>query len=114
MDHWHPEMFENTSPTYPDKSGDYHLSTDLVDKSIQYVSDHLAAAPGNPFFMYLAFGAMHFPLHAPQSDIARFKHRYDAGWDVARRARFERSPITGNSIARPVARLVRTITATRE
>jgi arylsulfatase len=30
VDHWHPELFENVSPTYPEKSKDYHLSVDLV------------------------------------------------------------------------------------
>lgn len=95
MDHWHPEMFENTSPAYPDKSGDYHLSTDLVDNSIRYVADHIAAAPDNPFFMYLAFGAMHFPLHAPQSDIERHNGKYDSGWDVTRQVRFERQLADG-------------------
>ncbi|MEL7185336.1 MAG: arylsulfatase [Pseudomonadota bacterium] len=95
MDHWHPEMFENTSPVYPDKSGDYHLSTDLVDNSIRYVADHIAAAPDNPFFLYLAFGAMHFPLHAPQSDIDRHKGKYDTGWDVVRSERFKRQLESG-------------------
>lgn len=89
MDHWHPEMFENTSPVYPDKSGDYHLSTDLVDNSIRYVADHLAASPQNPFFLYLAFGAMHFPLHAPPTNIDRHRGRYDEGWDGVRRRRFQ-------------------------
>ena len=37
MDHWHPEMFENTQAAYPNKSNNYHLSTDLVDKSIDYL-----------------------------------------------------------------------------
>jgi arylsulfatase len=90
MDHWHPEMFENTSPAYPDKSGDYHLSTDLVDRSIDYMADQFAAAPDDPFFLYLAFGAMHFPLHAPQADIERHRGKYDQGWDGVRAERFEK------------------------
>ena len=90
MDHWHPEMFENTSAAYPDKPADYHLSTDLVDRSIDYVADHIAATPEKPFFMYLAFGAMHFPLHAPQSDILEHRGNYDGGWDAVRRRRFEK------------------------
>jgi arylsulfatase A-like enzyme len=95
MDHWHPEMFENTSAAYPQKSDDYHLSADLVDRSIAYVSDHLAAAPDNPFFMYLAFGAMHFPLHAPQEDISRHHGRYDEGWEVMRKRRFKQQVASG-------------------
>jgi len=95
MDHWHPEMFENTSPAYPEKTADYHLSTDLVDRSIDYVADHIAAAPDNPFFLYLAFGAMHFPLHAPRDDINRQRGKYDQGWDTVRQSRFEKQIAMG-------------------
>ncbi len=90
IDHWHPEMFENTSAAYPDKGDDYHLSADLVDRSIYYVADHLAASPDKPFYLYLAFGAMHFPLHAPADDIRRHRGAYDRGWDVVRAERFQR------------------------
>ncbi|MEM1439180.1 MAG: arylsulfatase [Pseudomonadota bacterium] len=88
IDHWHPEMFENTSPAYPEKTADYHLSHDLASRSIDYIADHTSATPERPFFLYLAFGAMHFPLHAPADDIRRHRGRYDAGWDVVRDARF--------------------------
>jgi arylsulfatase len=90
MDHWHPEMFENTVAAYPEKDSDYHLSTDLIDRSVAYIEDHLAATPENPFFLYLAFGACHFPLHAPADDIRRHRGRYDAGWDAIRSQRFKR------------------------
>ncbi len=90
IDHWHPEMFENTSAAYPAKTKDYHLSADLVDRSIHYVADHLAATPEKPFFLYLAFGAMHFPLHAPADLIRRYRGRYDEGWDEIRAERFQR------------------------
>ena len=62
MDHFHPELFENNVAAYPDKSENYHLSEDLVSHGIQYIQDHLAAAPDNPFFMYLAFGACHYSI----------------------------------------------------
>jgi arylsulfatase len=90
IDHWHPEMFENTSAAYPDKSQGYHLSADLVSQSIRYVGDHLAATPERPYFLYLAFGAMHFPLQAPADDIERYRGDYDTGWDELRKARFRR------------------------
>ena len=95
MDHWHPEMFENTVPAYPSKDSDYHLSTDLVDRSVAYIEDHLAATPENPFFLYLAFGACHFPLHAPADDIRRHRGQYASGWDVIRGQRFERQKEIG-------------------
>ena len=90
IDHWHPEMFENTSAAYPDKDENYHLSSDLVGQSIRYVGDHLAATPERPYFLYLAFGAMHFPLHAPADDIEHYRGDYDSGWDTLRDARFRR------------------------
>ena len=103
VDHWHPELFEGVSPVYPDKSDNYHLSEDLVDKSIHYIQNHLAAAPDKPFFHYLGFGACHFPLHVPKRDIARQKGKFDAGYDVDRQKRFERQKALG--IVPPSARL---------
>ena len=95
VDHWHPELFENVSPTYPDKGKDYHLSVDLVDKSISYIQNHLAAAPEKPFFHYIGFGACHFPLHVPAEDIERQRGKFDQGYDLARKKRFERQKILG-------------------
>ncbi len=95
IDHWHPEMFENTSAAYPEKTVDYHLSADLVNRSIHYIADSLAARPEQPFFLYLAFGAMHFPLHAPADYIRRHRGRYDSGWDRVRADRFNRQLASG-------------------
>ncbi|MEM9529766.1 MAG: sulfatase-like hydrolase/transferase [Pseudomonadota bacterium] len=95
MDHWHPEMFENTVAAYPEKPADYHLSSDLVDRSIDYVADHLTSSPERPYFLYLAFGAMHFPLHAPAADIDRYRGDYDQGWDKIRAERFARQQALG-------------------
>ena len=89
MDHFHPELFENNVAAYPEKSDSYHLSEDLVDHGIQYIQDHLATAPENPFFMYLAFGACHFPFHAPEDYIKHQKGRYDRGWDELRAERYK-------------------------
>jgi arylsulfatase A-like enzyme len=95
IDHFHPELFENNVQVHPDKSGGYHLSEDLVTRLSTYVKDHISATPSNPFFAYLAFGACHFPFHAPQSYLDDFRGRYDAGWDVLRAERFERQKELG-------------------
>ena len=39
--------------------------------------------PDQPWFLYLAFNAPHFPLHARPEDIAKYRNRYTAGWDRA-------------------------------
>ena len=95
MDHWHPEMFENTQAAYPDKSDNYHLSEDLAQKSVDYIKDHLTSDIDKPFFMYLAFGACHFPLHAPSDDIRRKKGQYNEGYELVRRKRFEKQKEIG-------------------
>jgi arylsulfatase len=64
-------------------------STDLwTDYGIRFVDEALAA--GKPFFLYLAHNAPHFPLQAPQEEIARFRGRYKVGWDQLRRDRHAR------------------------
>ncbi len=95
MDHFHPELFENHTEARPVKDENYHLSEDLVDHGIQYIQDHLTAAPDNPFFMYLAFGACHFPLHAPEDYIARHRGKYGMGWEKLRDQRFANQQAQG-------------------
>ena len=48
-----------------------------------------------PFFLYVAFTAPHWPLHAPEDDIAACAGRYDDGWDALRAARYERMKSMG-------------------
>jgi arylsulfatase A-like enzyme len=88
VDHWHPEMFENNAATYPNKDDNYHLSSDLADRAIDYIQDHLASSPDQPFFHYLAFGACHFPLHAPADLVGTYRGQYDKGWEEVRAQRF--------------------------
>ena len=94
-DHWHPELFRNRTATYPDKTGGYHLTEDLVDRAMGFVRDHLVASAAEPFFLYLAFGACHFPYHVPPEFMARHRGRYDAGWDAIRAQRFARQQALG-------------------
>lgn len=43
-----------------------------------------------PFFCYLPFNAPHGPHHAPRSNVEKYDHRFDAGWDEMRRVRYQR------------------------
>src|SRR5262249_29060943 len=51
--------------------------------------------PGKPFFLYFAPGAMHAPHQAPESWIARFRGRYDEGWEAFRARAFARQQELG-------------------
>ena len=59
------------------------------------MQEHAAQRPDTPFFLYLAYTAPHWPLHAPEEEIARQAGRYEEGWDVLRAGRFERMRALG-------------------
>lgn len=96
-DQFYPELVRDnhiiTPPAKPEEG--YHLTDDLVDQSIRYIADHIAGRPDNPFFLYLALGVAHAPHHAPQEFMEAARGRYDVGWDVIRRQRYERQLATG-------------------
>jgi arylsulfatase A-like enzyme len=65
--------------------------TDAIsDQAAAYIRDHAATHPDEPFFEYVAYTAPHWPLHAHDEDIAKYKGRFDAGWDALRDARLDR------------------------
>ena len=69
---------------------DFYITTSVGEHAAECLRDHAAQHPGTPFFSYVAFTSPHFPLHAPQDVIAKYKDRYRAGWDAVRQARAER------------------------
>ncbi len=62
----------------------YHLSADLADHAIEFVSDLRAVDVDQPFFLYFATGACHSPHHAPPEWIERYRGVFDDGWDALR------------------------------
>ncbi len=68
----------------------YYYTDAITDNSIRYVDEHKRDYTDAPFFMYIAYTAAHWPLHARDEDIAKYKGKYDAGYDAIRKARFER------------------------
>ncbi|MER5959015.1 arylsulfatase [Streptomyces longhuiensis] len=86
-DHFNPNLYEDNHRV-PRRTGkeddDYHLSSDLVDKSVSWIRERKMVTPSKPFFLHLAFGAAHSPHHAPADWIRRYEGRFDAGWDVIR------------------------------
>jgi arylsulfatase len=69
-------------------------STDLwTDYSLKFIDE--ARSAKQPFFLYLAENAPHFPLQAPAEDIARFRGKFKAGWDKLREARYRRQIAMG-------------------
>ena len=91
IDQFNPNLVrDNSFVRQPKKASEgYHLSEDLSDNAIDYVNEHLRNTPEKPFFLYLAYGAMHAPHHAPKDYIDKYKGRFDEGWDVLRQQWFD-------------------------
>lgn len=65
--------------------------TDAIsDQAAAFIRDHHRDTPHKPLFQYVAYTAPHWPLHAHDEDIARYKGRFDEGWDKLREQRLER------------------------
>lgn len=69
---------------------DYYYTDAISDKAADYIKEHFKSTPGRPFFMYVTYTAPHWPLHALEKDIARYKGRFDRGWDALREERLKR------------------------
>ena len=61
----------------------------LTDYAMDFLED-ARTTPDKPWFLYLAYNAPHFPLHARPEDIAKYRDRYTTGWDELRRERLAR------------------------
>lgn len=73
-----------------DPASGYYTTVAIADHAIKYLQEHQQQYADRPFFAYVAFNAPHFPLQAPQEDIARYAGKYDAGWNVTQEARYRR------------------------
>ncbi len=75
----------------PVKEGtDFYLTTEIAKYAESFLAEHADKHADDPFYCYLAFTSPHFPLHALQKDIAKYKQRYRKGWDAVRCERLER------------------------
>lgn len=78
-----------TDPEYRPKQR-YYYTDAIADNAVRYLNDPQRARAGQPFFMYVAFTAAHWPMNAPEEEIAKYRGHYDGGYEPVRRARYER------------------------
>lgn len=90
VNHFDPfSLVHNEEPIYTDAITSDFYSTDFItDKTIDLIDD--LSAKEEPFFMYVAYNAPHWPLHAKPEDIKKYDGMYDEGWDVMREKRYAR------------------------
>jgi arylsulfatase len=90
-----PTLFQDNHWVPPPADDAYHLSEDLGDRAITYLSDLRAVEPDTPFFLYFALGACHSPHHAPKELIESYAGQFDDGWDAWRARTFARQQELG-------------------
>ncbi len=73
----------------------YYYTDAIADHAARFVGDHARDDAEKPFFLYVAFTAAHWPMHALPEDIARYRGKYDAGYGPIRRGRFEKAARLG-------------------
>ena len=95
MNHWNPVLYENRNLAPASEDPNYHLTEDLADRAIAWMRKSKSIAPDKPIFLYVAPGATHAPHQAPKDWIAKFKGRFDGGWDKYREETFERQKKLG-------------------
>jgi arylsulfatase len=78
---WAPYLFDGVAPVELPHDPAYHFMTDMTDKAAAWIRYQKAMTPDKPFFIYFAPGAVHAPHHVPQEWIARWKGKFDQGWD---------------------------------
>jgi len=83
---WYPDLVEDNKfveqPYGPEQG--YHLSKDLADHAIEMIRNQKASNPSKPWFMWFCPGANHAPHHAPAEYIAKYKGKFDDGYEAYR------------------------------
>ena len=86
VDQFEPHLIENTRFLAPPQDPDYFFERDLADRAIHWLRELRATGRNEPFFMYIAPAAAHAPVQAPTDWIAKYRGRFDRGWDFERTA----------------------------
>ena len=81
---WAPFIYHGMNPVEVPRDPNYHFMTDMTDKAIGWMQFQKALTPDKPFFIYFAPGATHAPHHVPKEWIAKYKGKFDQGWDKLR------------------------------
>jgi len=81
---WAPYIYDGTHPVELPEDPNYHFLTDMTNQAVAWIRYQKALTPDRPFFVYFAPGATHAPHHVPKEWIARWKGKFEQGWDKLR------------------------------
>jgi arylsulfatase len=92
---WAPFLFDGVTQVELPDDPNYHFLTDMTDKAVAWIEYQQALTPDKPFLVYYAPGATHAPHHVPKEWIARWKGKFDQGWDELRKQTLARQLAAG-------------------
>jgi arylsulfatase len=81
---WAPFIYDGTHQVELPEDPNYHFLEDMTDQTVAWIKYQKALTPDKPFFVYYAPGATHAPHHVPKDWIAKWKGKFDKGWDNLR------------------------------
>jgi arylsulfatase A-like enzyme len=77
------------------KPATFYYTDAISEQAAKFVGDHTKEHSAKPFFLYVAYTAAHWPMHALPDDIAKYRGKYDTGYEPVRKARFEKGAKLG-------------------
>jgi arylsulfatase len=92
---WAPLIYDGMTQVELPQDPNYHFMTDMTDKAIDWMQYQKSLTPDKPFFIYFAPGATHAPHHVPKEWIAKYKGKFDQGWDALRSQTLARQIMLG-------------------
>jgi arylsulfatase len=81
---WAPLLYDGMIQIEPSHDPNYNFMTDMTNQAIAWMEYQKSLTPDKPFFIYFAPGATHAPHHVPKEWIAKYKGKFDQGWDILR------------------------------
>lgn len=89
--YWDPTKYTRLPAGRPtaETAQPFYSTNAITDNAVAFL-DGARRTPAKPWFLYLAYNAPHFPLHAPKDLIDKYQAVYEQGWDTIRERRFAR------------------------
>ena len=95
-DHFKPNLVEDNTHLKVAAGGKgYYLTTDLADRAIAYFNSIKSIDEQRPFYLYWASGAVHAPHQASEQWLAKYRGKFDMGWDRYREIVLDRQKAAG-------------------
>lgn len=77
------------------KGKPFYTTHAITDFALDFIEEGQVGKNSDPFLLYIAYNAPHYPLHAPEKEVLKYKGKYDGGWDQLRKSRYKKQLVSG-------------------